>query len=109
MKIQMKNGKKPARALPAPQLMPAFRLPAITITPKRVISNVIPASTSLWVGPVLLELPDVIKTPCETGPAASGPGVRVSGLAGPISFLPDQFPDQFPGAARKPASFIRTS
>src|SRR5258705_13580250 len=65
--------------------MPAFTLPAITITPKRVISNVIPASTSLWVGPVLLELPVVIKTPCKAGPAASRPGVRVSGLANQFS------------------------
>src|SRR5258705_8456320 len=66
--------------------MPAFTLPAITITPKRVISNVIPASTSLWVGPVLLELPVVIKTPCEAGPAVPearrlccDPGLRSAG------------------------------
>src|SRR4051812_29076820 len=67
--------------------MPAFTLPKITITPNRVISNVMPASTSLWVGPVLLELPVVIKTPCGAGPAASGPGVRATGLAGPIRFF----------------------
>src|SRR6058998_769439 len=67
--------------------MPAFTLPTITITPKRVISNAIPVSTSLWAGPVLRELPVVIKTPCETGPAASGPGVRVAaGRANQCSF-----------------------
>src|SRR5215218_1876391 len=62
--------------------MPALTLPMMTITPNRVISNVMPASTSRWVGPVLLELPVVIKTPCEAGPAVpQGPASMLrSGL-----------------------------
>src|SRR6478735_12144005 len=84
------KGKKPARGPSAPQLMPAFTLPKITIKPKRVISNVTPASTILWVGPVLLELPVVIKTPCEAGPAATDPAFAFRGWLGPIRCLPDR-------------------